>query len=634
MSRSLIAKGLRELTRIQNSFLEGINSTRRLENQAQTGRNRTQTRTQTRTRTGRNQAQTGGNQAQTGRNQVQTGGNQVQTEEDQAQGDQPQTENQIQTEENQAQAVANQVRNEEYLTEVEEIQNMINERPDKIKVFQRLIINIRWHESREGGYKLKALETWKRAHASWNLIDETLPFYSLGKVIRRFLSENKVDGIDLTRCEMKNIPEFWNDMNAESDDDDDEPEATNSNKSTKVEPSTSQHIQNIIPNSNDEPDLTDNQSTGEENRESDEVSSSENEEPSNTYSPSQTYFEQANSVSEEPSNQSTVQTSRVNSQSQTSRPRFEQTISGSEVHFEPELQSTQLERSKTRKAEVNTPANQSTVIDYNEAALVKFAQALQLSNSVTPSINTLSTARDDVREWFNHFDLITRSCGWSDETKGAKLPVYLKKDALHIWQRMNADSRYNYEEVKNRLIKELFNEDVKNQARVDFFAAAQTSSERPEDFGLRIKKIAKRTDLALKEEDIVERYISGLNPEIRLAVIGKEPKTLNEAIRFSSKIERYSKNSPKQYEIQSVTRFDNSSNSKNTIPNISNKPSVKCYYCAENGHVKNDCGIREKALQLLDCRKCGKSGHYASKCPVRPVKSNAPAPVDQGRCSQ
>ena len=307
------------------------------------------------------------------------------------------------------------------------------------------------------------------------------------------------------------------------------------------------------------------------------------------------------------------------------------------------FQSTTVEPKRSHKSKVNSPLN----------GLADLAQVLQLSNGVTPSINALKTCTDDVYEWFNHFDLTARSCGWTEETKGIKLPVYLKKDAKQVWKSIPEIDQYDYATVKRTLLKELITEDSKSIARTSFFQASQTSSERPEDFGYRLRKLAGRMAMRLSEEDMVDRFISGLSDDIKLAVLSTRPKTLNEAIRFSGTVARHAVQGRRRGEINSVQtkpRRPSSSSDEDDADTISSVQSAKssnhkvsfeqagkglvCHYCAETGHMKSECKLKKKAMMLIICRKCNLKGHYATRCPTTNPKDKASARGDQGRCQQ
>ena len=203
------------------------------------------------------------------------------------------------------------------------------------------------------------------------------------------------------------------------------------------------------------------------------------------------------------------------------------------------------------------------------------------------------------------------------------------------------------------LLKELITEDSKSIARTAFFQASQTSSERLEDFGYRLRKLAGRMAIRLSEEDMLDRFISGLSDEIKLAVLSTRHKTLDEAIRFAGTVARHAVQVRHRVEIDSVQtkpRRSSSSSDDDDADTISSIQSAKssnnkvsfehagkglgCHYCAEAGHMKSECKLRKKAMMLIICRKCNLKGHYATRCPTTNPKDNASAKGDQGRCYQ
>ena len=432
-------------------------------------------------------------------------------------------------------------------------QENIIEKTNKLEIFEKLIINIRWNESRRKGYTPESLVNWKKTNNEWKLLDQNLEFLNVGKVIKKFLDDNEDRSIDLTKCDMKNIPNFWDDLYG----------------------------------------------TDEEVKHKSCVDTSENS--------SDSKIKLNQNITEDQDDE--FHDSHDNN-----------------VDIDSILQSTTLETKKKS--------------NHSDEGLTKLAQILQLSNGVMPAINHLKTADDDVKEWFSHFDLISKSHGWSNETKGVKLPLYLKKDAQHIWQNLSESNRYDYLFVKDTLSKEMINEVSKSQARTAFFQAFQTSSERPEDYGRRIKKLARKTGISLNEEDLIDRFISGLRAEIRLTVLGSVPKTVDDAIKFASKVDRYASKSHQQSEINSIkteSKTENDSDSEDeVVANIDKTAANKnekiiCHYCTESGHVKSQCKLRKRALLLVKCNQCNKHGHYSKYCPA---KEKAPASKDQGWCRQ
>jgi hypothetical protein len=53
-------------------------------------------------------------------------------------------------------------------------------------------------------------------------------------------------------------------------------------------------------------------------------------------------------------------------------------------------------------------------------------------------IECLDGTEEEVEDWFDYFDRIGNSNGWSNEIKAFKIPCYPKDTALLIWQNCNS----------------------------------------------------------------------------------------------------------------------------------------------------------------------------------------------------
>ena len=257
------------------------------------------------------------------------------------------------------------------------------------------------------------------------------------------------------------------------------------------------------------------------------------------------------------------------------------------------------------------------------------ATILQISNGVTLNIEPLRTARDDAKEWFEHYDMITNSYGWTDAIKGLKLPIYLKKDAQRIYKQAPKADREDYTKIKNIICSELMEEE-RMMMRSSFLQVSQKQGESPSEYGHRLRKFINKLEISLKTDDLVAQFISGLKPELRLATLGHNSKTLEGAIRYAQRASQMMADTGRNEEISSVGRTTQQPHVKGSTTNASN---ILCYYCAEPGHIKTDCDIYKKVMSLMTCKKCNKKGHITKHCRVS-TNGEAPISRDQVRCPQ
>ena len=79
-----------------------------------------------------------------------------------------------------------------------------------------------------------------------------------------------------------------------------------------------------------------------------------------------------------------------------------------------------------------------------------------------PNIEPLRTVKDDAKEWFDHYDMITKSYGWNEYMKGIKLPIFLKKDAQRIFRQIEPESQHDYKTAKANICRERMEEERMN----------------------------------------------------------------------------------------------------------------------------------------------------------------------------
>ena len=63
---------------------------------------------------------------------------------------------------------------------------------------------------------------------------------------------------------------------------------------------------------------------------------------------------------------------------------------------------------------------------------------------------------------------------------------------------------------KERLIEELVGEEFKSKAAAELFIAKQLDTENTEEFGRGLKKLKKRSEIAITEDMLLDRYLKGI----------------------------------------------------------------------------------------------------------------------------
>jgi hypothetical protein len=204
-----------------------------------------------------------------------------------------------------------------------------------------------------------------------------------------------------------------------------------------------------------------------------------------------------------------------------------------------QIRSNRDETSDDDEPSVNVKKSKKKITSDNSSENLMLINALKslTMSSTTPAIDMLKSHKQDVVEWFNHFELVAKSLGWDNDSKANKLPIYLKGEALHIWQSMSK-KKSDYDYAKKKLLKKLVAKDADITALHEFTNMSQKCDESVRDFSRRLRKTAKKTDTVIKEKMLVSQFLRGVNNEIRLAISAQvRNKTLKQTTAIADGVE-------------------------------------------------------------------------------------------------
>ena len=247
--------------------------------------------------------------------------------------------------------------------------------------------------------------------------------------------------------------------------------------------------------------------------------------------------------------------------------------------------------------------------------MMEIFRDLAISQTTTRRLrlDSLKNSNQDVQEWFNKFERQTAK--WPYEEKGYEVAAWFEETALKYWEMMQDQNKYDYNKIKELLLKKFRAVDCVFEAKTKFYSMKQELNENVEDFVYRIHKCKNdwpKQEHNIYDRDVIKIFKKGLKPELAKQFVSNEADNLQELIQQARRLENILKK-------ETESRLDEAAISVEAA--ISNNGPIRCYKCGQSGHLANKCtrvNRQEKTNEdfRIICMFCGKNNHFAVNCRI------------------
>jgi hypothetical protein len=229
------------------------------------------------------------------------------------------------------------------------------------------------------------------------------------------------------------------------------------------------------------------------------------------------------------------------------------------------------------------------------------ALATSIRQNKDVKIETLKFPSQNVVDWFEKFELLTTR--WSNKERGYEVVRYLEEIALTKYQLLKTD-KFDYEKIKDHLIKELRPKFSTRSLMADFFCAKQKSEESIDTYAHRLLgyiKQAKTDQKNLFENELGDVFRNGCDKRIKNFLLSENSSDFNTLWVLAKQLEK----NVDELEETSINAIKSEYNSENSINKQSESekraiPETKfCHFCGKNNHFSVDCREMKRICDSL-----------------------------------
>ena len=229
---------------------------------------------------------------------------------------------------------------------------------------------------------------------------------------------------------------------------------------------------------------------------------------------------------------------------------------------------------------------------------------------------------EDLDEFIRQFEAHATLANFTGEKKKTSFQTRLKGNANICFNGLTEDEKSSYDNIVKALKDNYQGESWKWQMNTKLLTRKQGTNESIDDFASDIMKLSAQLSKPIEEQ--MSYFVRGLQPHIQSFVIGKEPKTLKEAIdhaRLGVLVEQVKQSQVSSSNIQgneactsepqihSVQFTQQQSHSHNPHYNSGFNSGYNRGYRSSRGRWQG----RRRGQEIV-CYRCSKLGHIRRQC--------------------
>lgn len=257
------------------------------------------------------------------------------------------------------------------------------------------------------------------------------------------------------------------------------------------------------------------------------------------------------------------------------------------------------------------------------------------SNSTIPRLNSVTSSQpipnllgsnsyikpkktpnfDGTTSWQDFlvkFEMVSAVNKWDDVTKAIELATNLNGVAQGVITDIEPAKRFDYNYLVSALTARFEPVNQENMYKVQLNSFYRKSNQSLPEMAQEIRRITRlaypTAPVDIRNQLSKDCFIRAVNdPKMQLSIFQREPKTIDDCIRFGVEYESFTVDLKRQHNSKPGLRMMNETSESNgefivhlakmsdqlekLVENRNQNPSrgITCYYCGNKGHIKREC---------------------------------------------